>query len=69
MKNMNEGEIQAVVKGVGNFFYKYFMYSFIYLATYFFFFIFKVRYIKEYPFKSLITLGFIIGLEFMAFGN
>jgi hypothetical protein len=81
---------EAVVKGVGNFIYRYFIYSFIYLTMYIIlfagfseiikisfessvfismilsFFVFKVKYVKEYPFKSLLTLGFIFALEFIA---
>ncbi len=33
------------------------------------FFVFKIKYVKEYPFKSLITLGFIYALEFIVFGT
>lgn len=81
---------EAVVKGVGNFIYRYFIYSFIYITMYIIlfvgfseiikisfessvfismilsFFVFKVKYVKEYPFKSLLTLGFIFALEFIA---
>jgi Mn2+/Fe2+ NRAMP family transporter len=84
---------EAIVKGVGNFLYRYFIYTFIYLATYIIlamglseifkvsftlsvfisivlsFFVFKIKYVKEYPFKSLITLGFIYALEFIVFGT
>lgn len=84
---------EAMVKGVGNFFYKLIINSFIFLETYFIlalfliyiigvkdsisysigficaFFIFKIKYIKEKPFRSLILLGFIISLEIVAFGD
>lgn len=84
---------EAVVKGVGSFIYRLYMYVSIFLATYFVltlfliyvfglddgfayfisfissFIIFKVPYIKEKPFKSLIILGFIFALEFVAFGD
>lgn len=84
---------EALVKGVGNFLYKYIIYSFVYLAMYIVlaivfkeifkmsfeismlvsmllsFFVFKIKYVKEYPFKSLITLVFIFALLFVSFGK
>lgn len=33
------------------------------------FFVFKIRYVKEYPFKSFVTLSFILVLEFIALGE
>lgn len=33
------------------------------------FLVFKIRYVKEHPFKSLFTIWFLIGLEFVVFYN
>lgn len=33
------------------------------------FFIFKIKYVKEYPFKSFVTLCFIFALESISFLN
>lgn len=77
-------------KAVGNFFYLYIVYSFIWLVSTVFialvlmnlfaihdglstligmilsFFVFKIRYVKQNPFKSLIVICFIFGLFMVA---
>lgn len=80
-------------RGVGNFLYRYIVYSMIWIFSSVLFsillkfllgwnegittiigmvaglFLFKISYIKTYPFKSLLTVWFIIGLVFLAFGS
>ena len=79
--------------GLGRFFSKYILYTFIYIGTYLVlamglihvlglgtimsasislivsFFVFKVTYVKEYKFKSMLIIYFILFLEAVAFGG
>ncbi|MBU1657430.1 hypothetical protein KKG72_00040 [bacterium] len=78
-------------RGLGNFLYRYIVYSMIWLFSSVLFsmllnfilgwnqgittiigmvaglFLFKISYIKIYPIKSLITIGFVFGLFIVAF--